>query len=344
MSTSAGGCSATALHSPLGLALDASSNLFVVDQSNHRVVVFPANYTTTATIVYGQTSFDSNTVNSGGESAWSLNSPHSVAVVGSAVYIADSGNNRVLSFGGSGPAPAGTGTTTTTTPAPTTTTTTGAQTTTTTTTGTTATTTTTPTTTTATTTPAPVASPSATAVYGQIDFAHRAAGTSATALNLPADLNADTSGNVYVADFSNSRVLFFPSFSMNATRVYGQLGSFTSSTANNGGVSADSLYRPVDVAFGANDVYITDTWNHRVLYQLACFASPQFTRSLPALSARCLPLSFSLPLCCSLSLSLDASVSLSALSDTIPARAPRRRACTVSSARLRRIRSTRAEP
>ena len=40
----------------------------------------------------------------------------------------------------------------------------------------------------------------------------------------------------------NSRVLFYPSGSTTATRVYGQGGSFTTGTANKGGISANSLY------------------------------------------------------------------------------------------------------
>jgi hypothetical protein len=47
-----------------------------------------------------------------------------------------------------------------------------------------------------------------------------------------------------VADQYNNRVLFYPSGSTTATRVYGQGGSFTTNTANNGGISANSLAFP----------------------------------------------------------------------------------------------------
>ena len=55
-----------------------------------------------------------------------------------------------------------------------------------------------------------------------------------------------------MADSVNSRVLFYPSGSTTATRVYGQLGSFTTNSPNNGGVSANSLW-PV--------------WSHRRQYR-----------------------------------------------------------------------------
>ncbi len=58
----------------------------------------------------------------------------------------------------------------------------------------------------------------------------------------------DSSGNLYVADEYNNRVLFYPAGSTTATRVYGQSGSFTSNTANNGGISANSLRQPCGVA------------------------------------------------------------------------------------------------
>jgi sugar lactone lactonase YvrE len=59
---------------------------------------------------------------------------------------------------------------------------------------------------------------------------------------VPYGVALDSSGNLYVADSYNNRVLFYPSGSTTATRVYGQLGSFTTNTQNNGGISANSLF------------------------------------------------------------------------------------------------------
>jgi sugar lactone lactonase YvrE len=66
-------------------------------------------------------------------------------------------------------------------------------------------------------------------------------GISASSINSLADLVFDSSGNLYVSDALNARVLFYPAGSTTATRVYGQNGSFTTNTANSGGVSANSL-------------------------------------------------------------------------------------------------------
>jgi sugar lactone lactonase YvrE len=93
-------------------------------------------------------------------------------------------------------------------------------------------------------------------------------GAGASSLNNPTATAVDANGNLYVADRSNSRVLFYPRGSTTATRVYGQNGSFTSTTPNNGGVSANSLGGEV---FGvavdpSGNLYIADGANYRVLF------------------------------------------------------------------------------
>jgi cysteine-rich repeat protein len=61
-------------------------------------------------------------------------------------------------------------------------------------------------------------------------------------------------------------VLFYPAGTTTATRVYGQLGDFTTNTANKGGLSADSLLLPGGVALDSNDnLYLSDS-NNRVLF------------------------------------------------------------------------------
>jgi hypothetical protein len=107
-------------------------------------------------------------------------------------------------------------------------------------------------------------------VYGQAgSFATNTAnsgGISANTLNLPAGVALDGSGDLYVADSSNNRTLFFSGSSTTATRVYGQAGSFTTNTANSGGVSASTLNSPGSVIIDSNNIiYIADTQNNRVL-------------------------------------------------------------------------------
>jgi hypothetical protein len=46
----------------------------------------------------------------------------------------------------------------------------------------------------------------------------------------------DSSGDLYVADFGNYRVLYYPSGSTTATRGYGQGGSFTTIAWNHWGL------------------------------------------------------------------------------------------------------------
>jgi hypothetical protein len=94
-------------------------------------------------------------------------------------------------------------------------------------------------------------SPTATRVYGQGgNFTSNSPGLGSLGLYIPAGLAMDSSGNLYIADFGNHRVLFFLSGSTKATRVYGQGGLFTTGTINfpSGTVSATSLWHPQGLA------------------------------------------------------------------------------------------------
>jgi sugar lactone lactonase YvrE len=210
-----GGTSANSLNSPGGLALDSSGNLYVADSGNSRVLFYPSG-STTATRVYGQLgSFTTSTQNNGGISANSLDLPNGVALDSSGnLYVTDD-NNRVLFY--------------------------------------------------------PPGSTTATQVYGQLgSFNTNTAnngGISANSLYLPTEVSLDSSGNLYVADTNNNRVLFYPSGSTTAARVYGQSGSFTTGTANNGGISANSLDRPFGGALDSGgNLYVADYGNNRVLF------------------------------------------------------------------------------
>jgi sugar lactone lactonase YvrE/uncharacterized protein (DUF2345 family) len=211
-----GGVSANSLDYLGGVAVDASGNLYVADAGNNRVLFYPAG-STIPTRVYGQNgSLTSNTPNNGGVSANSLWNPVGVAVdSGGNLYVADDYNSRVLFFA--------------------------------------------------------AGSTTATRVYGQGgSFTSNAAnngGVSANSLWEPFAVALDGSGNLYVADYVNNRVLYYPAGSTSATRVYGQGGSFTSGAANNGGISANSLDQPTGVALDSSgDLYVADLTNNRVLF------------------------------------------------------------------------------
>jgi len=124
-------------------------------------------------------------------------------------------------------------------------------------------------------------------VWCQSDFNSVAAPEPPTAssCNLPTGIAADGSGNVFVADTVNNRVLGFPAGSGNgptASVVYDHTGSFSSPTPNDNGAgapgspSAANLNSPEGVSLGPNGrLWIADFGNNRVLQ----FAAPTFPGS-----------------------------------------------------------------
>ena len=89
----------TGLNTPNDLAFDSSGNLWVVDSSNNRVVEYEAPFSTgeAASLVLGQPNFTSNSFNV--TSASNLNSPYGLAFDSSGnLWVADLLNGRVLEF------------------------------------------------------------------------------------------------------------------------------------------------------------------------------------------------------------------------------------------------------
>jgi sugar lactone lactonase YvrE len=111
-------------------------------------------------------------------------------------------------------------------------------------------------------------------VFGQTDFTSREANRgraspSSHTLFRPFGVAVDGGGNLYVADFKNHRALEYDTpltSGMAAARVFGQGGSFATNIENKGGVSANSLYYPTDVAVdGSGNFYAVDQGNNRIL-------------------------------------------------------------------------------
>lgn len=109
------------------------------------------------------------------------------------------------------------------------------------------------------------------AVFGQPDFATVSSGTTQSKLKLPQGVATDADNRLYVADFSNSRVLIFNNA---GTAANGALASvvlgqpnFTTGTANTGGVSAVSMANPVSMSFdqSTSSLFVADYGNNRVL-------------------------------------------------------------------------------
>jgi sugar lactone lactonase YvrE len=117
-------------------------------------------------------------------------------------------------------------------------------------------------------------------VIGQPDYyasaCNHGIGTSSRTLCHPHGMTVDHLGNLWVADYDNSRVLKYNkpfasgyTASQPAAAVLGQGGSFTSGpcVGNNGGTAtATGMCTPLAVAVGIDDkVYVADTHNNRVL-------------------------------------------------------------------------------
>ncbi len=268
-----GGISTDSLAGPTSVAFDSAGNLYVADTGNNRALVY-APGSTTAFRVYGQQgSFTTNVENKGGVSASSLRFPFGVAVDNAGnVYIAEMGNSRVMVYapgsttafrvyGQQGSFLTGSFNNF------------GVN---------------------ANSLMSPVAvafdsignvyvadgmnnrvlvyapgSTTAFRVYGQLDSLStnttNKGGVTADSLAWARAIAVDNADNVYIVDEQNHRVLVYAPGSTTASRVYGQLGSFTTNTQNNGGVSANSLRSPQAVTVHAGNVHIVDTGNNRVL-------------------------------------------------------------------------------
>ncbi len=106
-------------------------------------------------------------------------------------------------------------------------------------------------------------------VYAQPDFTTSTLyATGQNTLKNAGAITSDMHGGFYVADYGNSRVLHFPPANSNtvgpqADRVYGQ----PDYTSNSVGSGATGLNYPHGVAVDSfGGLYISDTFNHRVLH------------------------------------------------------------------------------
>jgi hypothetical protein len=104
-------------------------------------------------------------------------------------------------------------------------------------------------------------------VIGQTNLTLGSSATSSNGLSSPQDLFCSGS-KLFVADASNHRVLIYNSIptasNPNADLVLGQ-PNMTSSSSNNGGISASTLYNPNAVYSDGTSLFVSDTYNHRVL-------------------------------------------------------------------------------
>ena len=110
-------------------------------------------------------------------------------------------------------------------------------------------------------------------VIGEQNFVSAGAGTTSTELNAPYALAFDASGNIWVADQSNNRVLEYTTpFSTGeaASLVIGQ----TSFTANALATSSTGQSSPQGLAFDSSgNLWVADTNNNRVLEYTTPFST-----------------------------------------------------------------------
>ncbi len=239
-----GTANAATLCSPSGLAVDASGNLYVADSNNNRITEYDDPFTALTTDgqnagfiaqrVFGQSDFTSATCNQsnggfGTTTAATLCGPRAVAIDNDQrLYVADSGNSRVLGYD------------------------------------------------------RPLEQPVANIVIGQLDFlsyqCNMGGAPSASSLCLPAGVAADGSGNLYVGDQNNNRVLGYDaprSSGQPARLVFGQsdLTSNLASGCATSTASASGLCFPAGVALDSGDnLYVADRGNSRVLEYLSPLA------------------------------------------------------------------------
>ncbi len=110
-------------------------------------------------------------------------------------------------------------------------------------------------------------------VLGQADFNsylnNRGGSTAANTMQYPAGVVVDESGNVWVSDSGNNRILKFTAAllanGVNASLVLGQT-SFTGNLSNRGGtVAANTLNAPYGIYSESTNIWVADANNNRVL-------------------------------------------------------------------------------
>ncbi|ETW93731.1 MAG: hypothetical protein ETSY1_37930 [Candidatus Entotheonella factor] len=111
--------------------------------------------------------------------------------------------------------------------------------------------------------------PKADAVLGQPGFTDASPAHGPKGLSHPIGVAADKSGNLYVADTNNSRVLIFTNAAakMNGDAAQGVLGHKDLNARYFGAITSSSMRRPYKVALDkSGNLYVSDILTYRVLF------------------------------------------------------------------------------
>ncbi len=245
MAGDVGGIGPDSLSFPVAAAVDGQGNLYVADEDNARVLLYPDPFSKCAsfpcigdragalpTVVFGQLNdFTTGTPNNLGATADALDGPSSVAVDSKGnLYISDSLNSRVLEYLANSPSAPFSNTT-------------GAG-------------------------PGTPGDTTADVVFGWCGTSfttNLCSSTNGSSLSFPRGITLDSSDNLFVAD-NGSRVLeFFPASSgqpfanaapaspgtpgdTSADVVFGTCNDFSGVNCSTGNIAAEELPDPVDVA------------------------------------------------------------------------------------------------
>ncbi|MGA6972015.1 MAG: NHL repeat-containing protein, partial [Candidatus Binatus sp.] len=141
----------------------------------------------------------------------------------------------------------------------------------------------------------PANNTTANTVFGQSSFTANGSGGGTTSLVEPRGVAVDTSGNLYIVDWGNSRVLQYNSPATSNTtpvRVFGQADDLNGSRCNFGGSAPDAatLCSPQGVAADClGDLAISDTLNNRVLWYDKPLAATPTASATPTPAATATP-------------------------------------------------------
>lgn len=225
-----GGFTNSTLFHPSGVAVDSNGNVFVTDSGANRVLEYNTPFISggqpVADEVFGTCGDFKGVACSGGVSAATLNNPTAIAIDPSDnLWVVDAGNNRVVEF--ANPIAGGSNTV-------------------------------------------------ASVVLGQLgsftSSACNLGGSAPTADRLcfagfASGLTFDSSGDLFVSDSGNNRVLEYFAGDTTADAVFGENGSFTTTNFQAiNGESASTVLSPGGLTLdGTGNLYIADEGNQRVL-------------------------------------------------------------------------------